>query len=303
MSWLREDGLIRLSRKPRPGRSPRRPRPARRPVVRVKARARGAGRRPRLLRAGVLALGPLALAAGALLVWLAAREAGHYLFAANDRYTLRHLEVRAASAKTRALARDYTRIREGMNLFAFSLSDVRRTVLENAPSFKSMRLTRYLPDTLVVEVVERAPLARIGRRGGFVADRDGFVFVVGSGSGVLPAIVGFTGAAPGPGDRLDGPAQAALRVIELCENPVYGMRIDTVDVGNPEFLRLRLGYAGKVREVAFAWPGMQAADTEDLDAPARQLARVKHAFDTPQGRNRTSLDATMGSRLTGGVQE
>lgn len=307
MSWLQEDGLIRLSRRSAPGGKPRKPRKSRKPrkpVVRVNVNARARvrkhpGGRARVLRVSTLALGPLAILAGVFLLWLGIREGAQRLYARHDRFTIRRMEVRAASPTTRALARDYTRLTEGMNLFAFNLDQVRTEVLDHAPSFKSMRLTRYLPDTLIIEVVERTPLARIGRKGNFVADRDGFVFVIRSGASALPAIVSFREATPGPGTRLQGHARAALQVVEVCENPAFGMRINSIDVSQSEHLVVRLVYAARVREVKLSWQGMDRLDKGARKELELQLGRVKQSFDARLGRMRTRLDATMGSRIIG----
>ncbi|NQU39181.1 MAG: FtsQ-type POTRA domain-containing protein [Lentisphaerae bacterium] len=270
----------------------------RKPVLRVSAR-RNAQRRDRMTRVAGIAAVPIAVIVGLFLLWLGIREVGKMLYARSDAFTIHHLEVRAASAQTRALARDYTQIKEGQNIFGFDIRAVRDYVMANSPNFQSMSITRYLPDTVIIEVVDRTPLVRIGRRGGMVADLDGYVFISRAGITGLPEIVGYNGPDLQPGMQLDGGILASLQLVEACEGPRFEMGVERVDIGNPEALVVRLEYAEKKREVTITWSGMGQRGDEARQDLLSTLLFVKQAFDAPQGRRVSQLDATIEGRLYG----
>lgn len=269
-----------------------------RPVLEVRTRSTGRDR-SRAMRIGVLVLVPIVLAAGIFLIWLGICQVGNVLFARNDRFVINRLEVRAASARTRALAREYTQIREGMNLFGFDIGKVRSHVMDHAPNFRSMRISRYLPGTVIIEVVERTPLARIGSRGGYVADGEGHVFIVRSGLGNLPTIQGCDRALLKPGLRVERNAMAALQVVEACDNPAFEMRVESVDVANPEYVEARMLYGDRKREVTLAWHGMGEESSAAQRALVQTLGRIKQAFDSDTGRKLTRLDATIEGKVYG----
>jgi hypothetical protein len=267
-------------------------------VVRVSARGARRGRwEPRRLAA--LASAPLLLLAAAGLLWFGLRETGRALFSRNDRYRIRYVDVQAASTRTKTLAREYTQLREGMNLFAFDAGKVRDYVMQHAPNFRSLTISRRLPDTVVIEVVERMPLVRLGRNGDVVADADGQVFIQRSGLASLPALHGVDMARLRPGGCLEGQALAALRVVEACESPAFDMRVQWVDADHPDHVLVRLEYAGRVREIKLAWEGMGREGGGPQRALLRRLHRVKEALDSPRGRDMNQLDATLEDRLFG----
>lgn len=270
----------------------------RKPVLRVSAR-RKAKRKDRATRMAGLAAVPIAVIVGVFMLWMGIREVGKLLYARSEAFTIRHLEVRAASSRTRALARDYTQIKEGQNIFGFDIRAVRDYVMANSPNFQSMTITRYLPDTVIIEVVDRAPLVRIGRRGGMVADLDGYVFISRAGMRGLPEVVGYNGPDLKPGMQLDGGILAALQLVEACESPRFEMDVARADIGNPEQLVVWLEYAEKKREVTITWSGMGQRSDEARQDLLSTLLFVKQAFDAPQGRRVSQLDATIEGRLYG----
>ena len=270
----------------------------RQPVLRVSARRRPKSQE-RMKRIAGLAAVPITVVVGVLLLWLGIRELGALLYARSDAFTIRHLEVRAASARTRALAREYTQIKEGQNIFGFDIGAVRDYVMANSPNFHSMTITRYLPDTVIIEVIDRTPLVRIGKRGDMVADSNGFLFISRTGVRGLPTIRGYDGETLKPGMRLQGGILAALQVVEACERPGLEIRPLDVDIGDPEKLVLKMEYRERKREVPLTWSGMGQRTAASHQNLTDTLDYVKQAFDTPKGQRLSYLDATIEGRLYG----
>ena len=194
---------------------------------------------------------------------------------------------------------DYTQIKEGQNIFGFDIGAVREYVMANSPNFQSMTITRYLPNKVVINVIDRTPLARIGHRGGMVADSEGCVFISRSGTRGLPTIGGYDSRSLEPGMRLQGNALAALQVIEGCDSLQIDMRPLDVDVKDPERLVLKMEYRDRKREVLLTWNGMGQQTSAARRNLFDTLAYIKQAFDTPKGARLAYLDATVDGRLYG----
>ena len=268
------------------------------PVLRVRARKRRK-KQTRYTHIAGLAAVPVAVLVGAFLLWLGIREIGALLYARSDAFVIRDLQVLATSPRTKALVKDYTQIKEGQNIFAFDIGAVRAYVMANSPNFQSLTITRHLPDKVVINVVDRIPLARIGHRGGMVADSEGYVFISRSGARNLPTLSGYDSRNLEPGMQLGGNALAALQVIEGCQAPRMDMRPLDVDVGDVEKLVLKVEYLDRKREVPLTWNGMgRTTDTARRNL-RETLLFIKQAFDTPKGARLSYLDATIDGRLYG----
>jgi cell division septal protein FtsQ len=268
------------------------------PVLRVSAR-RTRKKKTRYAHIAGLAAVPLSVLVGVFLLWLGIRELGALLYARSDGFIIRDLQVLATSPRTKALVKDYTQIKEGQNIFGFDITAVREYVMANSPNFQSLTITRYLPDRVVINVIDRTPLARIGHRGGMVADSEGCVFISRSGTRGLPAISGYDSRDLEPGMRVAGNVMAALQVVEGCESPQIDMRPLDVDVSDPEKLVLKMEYKDRKREVPLTWNGMGQQTTAARRSLAETLAYIRQAFDTPKGARLSYLDATIDGRLYG----
>ncbi len=268
------------------------------PVLRVSAH-KSRKQKARYMHLAGLAAIPVSVLVGLFLLWLGMRELGAMLYARSDAFTIRDLQVLATSPRTKALVKDYTQIKEGQNIFGFDIGAVRQYVMANSPNFQAMTITRYLPDKVVINVIDRTPIARIGHRGGMVADGEGCVFISRSGTRGLPTISGYESLSLEPGQRLEGNALAALQLIEGCDSLQIDMRPLDVDVKDPERLVLKMEYLDRKREVPLTWKGMgqqtSAARRNLLDT----LTYIKQAFDTPKGARLAYLDATIDGRLYG----
>lgn len=94
----------------------------------------------------------------------------------SPRFGIRHIEVTGTSHRT---GEDVTRqgdIHSGDNVFALDLEAARARILED-PYIESVTLTRKLPGTLRIEVVEREASALVSMGGSlYLATREGEIF-------------------------------------------------------------------------------------------------------------------------------
>ena len=243
-------------------------------------------------RTAVVVLVPLLIGFVLFLAWIGLRAVGQALFSENDRFKITRLDVLAATPRTKALMREYTQLREGMNIFAFDINHVRDYVMAHAAGFLSMTIRRQLPGTVVIEVMERTPLARVGSRGDLVADGEGWVFMPTSGMRELPVIRSYGSDKLAPASRADSMTLAALQVLEACDNPRLAMRVESIDADNAEYLTVRAAYGGRVRDLKLAWKGMRERSATAHDALLQRLEEWKRGMDKPEGQPRAAWDAT-----------
>jgi cell division protein FtsQ len=226
---------------------------------------------------------------------------GYRWLTGSPRFTLDSVELRGASDRARAGLERAMTPALGVNLFRVSVEAVERR-LRAEPWVADVGVRRSLPDALIVEVVERRPLAVVDLGGLYLADESGRVFkradvLAGEAAG-LPVVTGI--------DRDDyrrAPEAGAQRVREAVDaaalyranpaRPALGEIHSDVHCGLTLFTRapviaLRLGQpvsAALERRLASfdaAWaaltPGERdAASTFHLDRDERPL-RVAVGF-------------------------
>ncbi len=216
----------------------------------VSARASSGKGRDRMHKIGALILLAVA-AAGA--VWAAKSgisRAGDRLFAQNEKFTIREIEVTTTGTLPISNLREYAGVTEGQNLFAIDIEQIVRNI-ERTPRVRAAEVRRVLPDRLTIRVQERTALARIaeGATGlPMAVDRDGFVLGPSVGRG-LPIISGLaeSGLAPGSVIR-DAKTLDALQALDVCEQTKLGalLRIQAIQVKHPEYLDLALASGARV---------------------------------------------------------
>lgn len=230
-------------------RKPRRNR-ARESVLRAAAHAvesRRAARR-RWGIAAVVLLGAAALGAGA---WLGGRWVWERCFLHNDYFGIRHVEISTDGTLDPALVREYAGVREGMNLFEVHPDAVRSNLLA-VPVVASVSAGRRFPDTVVIDIAERAPVARLGTRASgtpLAADATGHVLGPSSVRADLPIVSGLRDKALRPGDVIGDPLMAtALRILEICARPDLRreMRVAQVDISSDTWITLALADGGQI---------------------------------------------------------
>ena len=216
----------------------------RKPILMVNARLRNQrGDWP--ARVGVVILVSVALGATIALGWLGVSKTGDVLLARNGEFEVTNVVISCENPAIRCYVEGELRRQVGTNLFQTDISRI-QAKLARAVSIKSVTVSRRLPDTLVVSVCERTPIARFGAfpdaSGCLAIDDEGVVFPVEqSRAAILPAISGWGEKKPAAGDKLTGPIQDALFLLNFCCVSDVGQmfRIDAVDIKR-DFLVMRL---------------------------------------------------------------
>jgi len=249
-------------------------------------------------RIGISALLLVVIAGTTICVWLGCVFAGRLLFSRNDRFLIKNLNVQEGAVITRDLIKEYTQIREGLNLFAFDIVKVRKDFIRQSPNVKSMKITRQLPDTMSVSIIERKPIARIGRRSPFVSDGEGYVFGLRLGGAELPIITGYRDSGLKPGSRLQGLAiAAALELLECCNDQSVGLQVAEIEVNNPEQIVLYVPEGGKVKEVALSWPDMGKRTGRSRHELSVRLSNLVESMRSNKGRASSRFNATLDGQI------
>ena len=221
------------------------------------------------------------------------------LFARNDRFVIRKIEVIDGQIKTENMIREYLAyegITIGTNLFAFSIGDFETLYLKRNPLVKMIQVTRQFPGTLKVAIRERDPLVRLGQRGSLVADSEGFVFRLSSHLHSLPVIIGHENDQPSPGEYVKGTARSAVELLAICDNPRIGMRIMGVDVSKADYLLVHFVMPSGVKQARLIWDGMGTGTPEASKDLILRLGRLKQAAQNDRGRH-GGFDATLPGRV------
>ena len=256
------------------------------PIYTVHARA--AERRSELMhKVGVILLAVAAVGGVAWLLVAGSGQIKQWLFAKNEYFAIQRIDITSTGRLTGEHVKEFGGIEEGQNLFDIDIAEIRKK-LEDGPRIKSAEVQRRLPDTLVVRVNERIPLARIahGQAGFFFSvDRDGYILgLAGRQLASMPLVTGFSDRGLSPGSVLrDGGALDALHVIGMCDAAHIGqvVRIASVDVSNPDYLSLTL--VGGVNVLLPRNP--PRSKLEDLVQILRDSGGRKTFFDLTVDRN------------------
>lgn len=175
------------------------------------------------------------------------------LFTNNPRFEIHHLVISCDGNLGEDYIREISGLHEGMNLFEFSFGQIEEK-LTGVSRIESVYLERKLPHTLMVDVKERVPVARIaGARSTkypFLVDRYGYVLPHRRSAAALPLIKGIDQELPLGEQLKNKDVNTALEIIALCESTSYlrtYVRIESLDVKYSDFIDLRLEGGIRVR--------------------------------------------------------
>ena len=180
------------------------------------------------------------------------------LLSENPRFEIQQLVVECDGKLTEDFIREMSQLHEGQNLFAMSIQEVEANLLK-VSRIESVYIERDLPNTLILRVKERHPVARLmGNsylRYPFLVDRYGVVLPYQRSLSELPLIRGLSEEA-GPGKRLSHrDIEFALRIITLIEN--YSsmnqyIQLDEINISHGDYIELTLKSGVEVRLPRFS---------------------------------------------------
>ncbi len=169
----------------------------------------------------------------------------------NPRYNLTEIEVELqGSLQKRDIIRA-AKVEVGMALMKIDLRQVQLDI-EKMPYVAEARLTRHLPNKLIIRVKERVPMARWTYSGSathlrevYTIDRDGVLIRSRSNEQQnLPEITGFKLSDPEPGLKIENnEVLAAIQLLKVMERPALRgvMSVRSIDVSSPYSLHLLSG--------------------------------------------------------------
>ena len=215
------------------------------------------------------------------LSFLGMRFVGHALFAENELFRIASFNIKTSGDVIKPdLVMEYAGLNECSNLFGMNIQDRRDKFLQLVPRAQSVEISRRLPGTLELRVVERVPIARIEMKGYFLSvDRDGFVLGPTTASR-LPVIVGHGMPGLRPGVDLKGTrVMEAIDILVVCDTCTVGrsVHIAQLDLKAKEEVGLLLADGERVR---LTWGGMSdsgAVSRANLEEKLNRMVRCLQA--------------------------
>ncbi len=193
-------------------------------------------------------------------------------------------------------------LKNGANLALIDFDSKREEMLKKIPNIRNITVSRHLPNRVTIDVEERVPVVRLnikGRKGssGRVADTDGVVFISSNGTQMLPTIR--EGSAPGTqkGQKLEGVALSALRLIETCRTGYSDLAIVEADVSKDDYITVVL--AKDYSQAKIAWDGMKDPSDAMLPSLKSRLDRLSSAISSDVDKSIRVWNATMPGKVTG----
>jgi cell division protein FtsQ len=169
------------------------------------------------------------------------------LFSKNPRFEIHHLVISCDGNLGEDKIREYSGLQEGMNLFELSFEEIEEK-LNGVSLIESVYLERKLPNTLIVDVKERVPVAQItGKRKTkypFLVDRYGYVLPHRrSIAATLPLIMGLDAELPLGEQLKQRDVEIALKIIALCDSnsklKTY-IKLKVIDLQYQDYIHLYL---------------------------------------------------------------
>jgi len=170
-------------------------------------------------------------------------EVGRY-FLSDAKYAVKYIIVRGNEQLSDEEIIALSLLRKEENIFRARIYQARNRLSE-LPLTEHVAVTRRMPNTLLITVVERHPRAKLAGPKKLLADYSGVILPRSSCSAPdkLPLIVGVDAAHLSVGDTCSRPQMTnAMRVLELCQSsPLAALaEVDWINSSMPDDLRLYL---------------------------------------------------------------
>ena len=207
----------------------------------------------------------------------------------SPRYRLRNVVINAQTLNEDDL-RAFLHVEIGTPIFDIDLADRRKRLL-SISTIASAKVTRRLPDTLVVEISERDPVARL-RRTNLMLDRDGTVFVLAGGAHLLPIITGYQGRGGplAPGDKATGMLVAAIELLRFAGDGEGRLPMTDIDLASDDYLLFTLT---DQRQARIAWDNMSSRSEESRESLRTRVYMLLAAMNDPRSAGRSLFDASI----------
>jgi cell division protein FtsQ len=244
--------------------------------------------------AAAVLIGLLALA---VVGWVGLQYFERRLFQQNDLFRIRNCRIDCSGEViTPKHVMDYAELGGISNIFDVNISQKREFLQKKVPRVKNVKISRRLPDELIIEVHERVAIARLEMGSYYLSvDGEGCVLGPSAGAAQLPVIGGHGMPTMRPGTRLAGtPVMNALEVFTVCENPPVRdlLKVARIEVRGREAVELTLGEGERI---LLAWPRMGAGDSLERDGLERKLLKLAEILKAAAagGKRVATLDMTV----------
>ena len=199
-------------------------------------------------------------------------------------YVVTEIRVEGARLFTPAEVLEKAKLEPGEWILDYRVNRARRALVKD-PMIRAAVVERRLPNTLVVHITERTPIATLRSRGtDYLVDEDGFLLTEGAAMATLPEIEGVSLKNPKLGAHVEDKKLAtALEVLNLyMASPMPSlMEIETVNVRNLRNVRLypRPGAKACARAVISLGDGQYGQQLARLDEVLRAESRPVKKVD------------------------
>jgi hypothetical protein len=225
----------------------------------------------------------------------------YYYFGSSNLFELRNLRhtitVNTGKTLTPEVIYGVLGLKEGANVFELPIEQKRKELMDRTANIRDISIVRRMPNKLIITIIEREPIARVGITGteGRVVDEEGVVFNRNAGIGALPFIKGADNIAGlKPGDRLHGMAMSAVRLVINAQRPEVRLRLLELDTVREDYLMLTFS---DHRQAKFAWDGM---DDDEKDTATKMQAHFDELgtfMESEAGRICLMWDARVQGRI------
>ncbi len=215
---------------------------------------------------------------------------GSLFLSRNPFFELKNIEIRSDGRLSSSRLAEYAKLKVGGNIFAIDFDELRSN-LKAVPLVESVRIRRKLPDTLVVDVVERVAAAQIQwkwRAVPFLVDRNGIVLPTTRSGQALPLIKGIKLDQLRPGEQIaDAGVRYALDILSACDDLGLSSQLSfkQFDLRYPDYINATL-----TDGISARFPRHSASNKVVRLAATLQVARerglrVKTVDLVPEGLN------------------
>jgi len=225
----------------------------------------------------------------------------HYYFGSSHLFELRSLRhtitVNSGKTLTPEVIFGVLGLKEGVNVFDLQIDQKRKELMERTANIRDISIVRRMPNKLIINIIEREPIARIGMTGteGRVVDEEGVVFNRNAGIGALPFIKGAENIAYlKPGDRLHGMSMSAVRLVLNAQRPKVRLRLLELDTMKEDYLLLTFS---DHRQAKFAWDGMDDDEKETVLRMQTHFDELCTYMESDAGRICLMWDARVQGRI------